>query len=567
MIHSYFTPLAGVALGLLVNPLAAQDTFNPVPQSVVDTIGYLLPEKSNAGAAFLSESYSPNLVISELANVEVTFLWEGAGYRNSLGWFTYADNPDGSVEILSSSLLIPDASFPPQGNTFSGDTFFLKNPDGTQRLFEPGEKVAFFLVADGWNMEPLIQGWDAENPQIPSSEPAENLGFGRGCFTTLNKLNPENLYGAAEEARHLAMIWMPAVSGFMGGEPYLLCGFEDILRTANSDNDFNDLVFVVSASPIEALDETEAFSFEPGDPDGDGIEGVDDHYPSDTSRSFRLRIPSSGFRVAGFEDRYPWIGDADYNDAVVAWYVEQVTDSQGRVKDLCMTAHLVARGATYDHRLGLRLGGLPSWATGNYQVERFTSGDPGDYQLEQQGSLQSLIQSQDKRVTLFESTTVALPPPIGNLLTNTYTGSIDRPAASVRVRYSFEQPIAAAYLGAAPYDLFLSIVHDDELWDVHFPGKPGFSERPGYLPDESGPDSFLDDQGNPWAVEIPMDWRFPLEQVAIWNGYPQFLTWASSEGAEAANWYQYPTSLGGLLSEPLFEYVPERDWSLSLPVP
>lgn len=50
------------------------------------------------------------------------------------------------------------------------------------------------------------------------------------------------------------MIWMPAVAGFMGGEPYLVCGSEDILRTANSDNDFNDLVFVVSASPIDALD-------------------------------------------------------------------------------------------------------------------------------------------------------------------------------------------------------------------------------------------------------------------------------------------------------------------------
>ncbi|MHC4894012.1 MAG: hypothetical protein ACYTFV_11765 [Planctomycetota bacterium] len=54
MIHSNLTPLACVAFGLLANPLAAQDTFNPVPQSVVDTIGYLLPEKSNAGAAFLS---------------------------------------------------------------------------------------------------------------------------------------------------------------------------------------------------------------------------------------------------------------------------------------------------------------------------------------------------------------------------------------------------------------------------------------------------------------------------------------------------------------------------------
>ncbi len=533
MIYSFDARLSACSLLLMASPLAAQDTFHPVPQSVVDTIGYLLPEQSNAGAAFLSESYSPNLVVSELATVEVTFLWEGAGYRNTLGWFTYADQPDGSVEILSSSLLIPDASFAPQGDTHSGDTFFLKNPDGSQRLFVPGEKIAFFLIADGWNMEPAVHAWDESSPPIPSSDPALNLGFGRGCFTTLNKLNPEQSFGAPEEARHLAMIWMPAVSGFMGGEPYLVCGFEDILRTSHSDNDFNDLVFVVSASPIEALAETEAFTFEPGDSDGDGIQGIDDHYPNDSSRAFRLRIPASGFRVAGFEDRYPWIGDADYNDAVVAWYVEQVTDAQGRVKDLCMTAHLVARGATYDHRLGLRLDGLPSGTTGIYQVERFTSGDPGTHTLEAEGSLTSLFPMEDRRVVLFDSTTEALPPPIGNLLTNTYTGSIDRPAASVRVRFAFEQPIPAGALGPAPYDLFISVVHGDELWDVHFPGKHGFPERPGYLPDESGVDSFLDEQGHPWAVEIPMDWRFPLEQVPIWNAYPDFLDWAASEGAQA----------------------------------
>ena len=72
----------------------AQDSFVSVPSSVTNTIGTILPESSNAGAAYLSQVYSPNLVVSETATVSVTFLWEGAGYRNTLGYFTYRDHPD-----------------------------------------------------------------------------------------------------------------------------------------------------------------------------------------------------------------------------------------------------------------------------------------------------------------------------------------------------------------------------------------------------------------------------------------------------------------------------------------
>lgn len=535
---------------------------------MIESIGALLPEQSNAGAAYLSETYSPNLVISEPANIDVTFLWEGAGYRNTLGWFTYQDLTDGGVEVLHSSLLMPDASFPPQGSSLSGDTFFLKNPDGSQRVFEAGERVAFFLVADGWNKEPLIKNWiDGEMP-LPSSDPAVNATFGRGCFTTLDKLNPEQAENAPSLARHLAMIWMPAVNGFMGGEPYLVCGFEDIKRTHwGCDNDFNDLVFLVSASPIEALDETEAFNFEPGDPDGDLITGANDHFPQDPTRAFVVRVPPTGHRVVGFEDRYPWIGDADYNDAVLAWSAEQITDAQGRIKNIEMTVHLVARGATYEHALGVHLPGLPSGVQGTYSLERVLSGDePMGAELVEK-SIAAFISEDSRRVPLFPSTSLALPPTPGNLLTNTFSGGIDRGAASARFSLAFDVPISPEILGSAPYDLYLSVDHTDGPWDIHFPGYAGFPERPGYLPDETGPGSYLDESGNPWVIEIPQDWRFPLEQVAIWNAYPEFLAWTSSEGQVSAAWYDSPTSQEGFLSAQLFEYLPQQSWSIGNPLP
>ena len=50
-------------------------TFVEIPSSVLTTVGDILPESSNAGAAYVSESYSPNLVVTEACNVFVTFVW------------------------------------------------------------------------------------------------------------------------------------------------------------------------------------------------------------------------------------------------------------------------------------------------------------------------------------------------------------------------------------------------------------------------------------------------------------------------------------------------------------
>lgn len=554
-------------LGLLAGPSAAQDFFVDVPQAVLTTVGDLLPEQSSAGAAFVSGSYSPNLVFDQDATVDVIFVWEGAGYRNTLGWFSFVEETDGSVTVIESNLIIPDASFPPQGSLATGSAYTLRDTFGVARVFTSGERVGFFVVADGWSLEPLVQ--DFVSGSIPSSDPAINAGFGRGCYTSLDKLNPEYQGGASELARHLAMLWLPAEPGFLDDEAFLLSGFEDLRRDSpGCDNDFNDLVFLVDASPIEAIDQTPAFNFSPGDPDGDGVIGISDHYPSDGDRAFLTRMPANSERVVACEDRYPWIGDADFNDLVLAYHIETVSNAAGGITDLLLTLHLVARGATYEHSVGWHLPGLPASTTGSLSIERFLSDDAGTHQVEPVRTIQQLVTQDKRRIPdLFPLTSVALPPPPGNLLTNTYTGKIDRPAASVRVHLRFDQPIAPAVLGTQPYDLYFSIHHGEELWDVHFPGYPGFPERTGYLPDETSPLSFLDDSGNPWMVELATNWQFPMEQVAIWNAYPSFVPWAESEGEEATDWYAQPELGQGLVSEKLLDYVPSRVWNVGLPQP
>ena len=547
---------------LLLAACPPQDSYLNVPSSLMNEIGQVLPERSNAGAGFVTDTYSPNIIVSAPATLQVVFLWEGAGYRNSLGYFTYEELPDGSVTILDSDLLIADASFPSAGNAQTGDVYDLRAPDGTPRVFQSGERVGFFVVADGWNREPRIRNWSSETTGIPSTDFAENATTGRGCYTTLNSLNPERATGAVDASRHVAMLWFPPVPGFLGDTPFLVTGFEDLDRRTNSDDDFNDLVFLVTGTPIESIETTQAFNYEPGDPDNDGVSGTADHFPDDPERAFVTRWPASGVTAYSLEDQYPGLGDADFNDAVIGTSFEIVSNADGDVKDVMVTGHLVARGAGYDHAVGLHLPGIPLETTGVLEIERVLSGDEPMTLPVESRALSSVIQ-EGRRFDLFESTRNALPPIAGATFTNTQFEGIDRPAASARARLTFDQAIDPVQLGPPPFDIYFAVLHGEERWDVHLPGVQGFADRPAHLPVESGELAFVR-EGRPWMIEVPTSWRFPREQVRIWEAYPRYNEWANSGGTLRRDWYRHPSSSPSRLGLEFADYVPNREWSLLL---
>ncbi len=542
------------------------DDFTGVPDEVLDLVGEILPEYSNAGASYVSSAYSPNLIISADATVEVIFVHEGAGYRNSFGWFSYTEGVDG-ITITDADLIWEDASFPSAGTMDTGDTATLLDDLGDPRVFTDGERVGFFVVANGWNQESEVRNWDPENPTLPKTTPAANAAVsgGKGCYTSLEKLNPEYDAGDIGLARHLAMIKVDGIAGFLGGEDFILSGFEDLNRNRGSDDDFNDLVFIVNANPLEAIEETDVFVYEEGDPDGDGIEGIDDHFPNDGERAFLQRYPSHGYTVVGFEDLYPNRGDADFNDVGLAYAFEVVTHANGKVKDIVGDFHLITRGAGLDHALGMHFPDMDADAAGTIDIERFLSDD--DETVENLSrSIQSMIANDSRRIAdVFPSTQAALPSQ-NSVFTNTNTNQVEREAASARVKITFDSPVSKSTVGNAPYDLYFGIPSSKGIIDIHFPGYEGFADRPDHLPEETGESSFMDDGGFPWLIEIPTNWAVPLEKVHIETAYPDFETWRTSGGSSKQTWYLNPGS-ANTRSASLADLIPVREWTVNLPSP
>lgn len=238
--------------------------------ALLNEISLALPEKQDVNQEFLNTNYDPNIYLQEDAHVSVTFLDEGAGYRNSLGYFTYDSSTfDGmsfgdidldssghigiselqNVSGINTGMIFNNASeLGGGGSLLAGDTVTLTGADivnvngdqfdmsGGTRL-DAGTNVGFFLLQNAWDGS-QVKGWD-----YTSQDPL--------AMFTLDFLNPENNAFATLEntdtySRHVAM--MNSVSG----DNEVILGFEDLLRPYG-DNDFNDAVFLVRTDPVESL--------------------------------------------------------------------------------------------------------------------------------------------------------------------------------------------------------------------------------------------------------------------------------------------------------------------------
>ncbi|MEM7652353.1 MAG: DUF4114 domain-containing protein [Pseudomonadota bacterium] len=248
-------------------------TFQAVSPDIVSRVNEALPESRAVGAAFLNPSYDPNLVINQNANIYTTFVDEGAGYKNSLGWFSYTDqvfqsmtqgdidtdsdgvvslNEISSVSGVDTGWIFTNSSKQGAGGSLNtGDTVTLGGDSG----FVAGTRLGFFLAQDAWN------GSDIRATGGTGSE--------RQVFYSLDFLNPENSASAAfdgtdvvDSSRHVAMMY----SG--DDQSQIILGFEDLNRTdrtANhwniaSDEDFNDAVFILSSNPVEAIQDTQIYT-------------------------------------------------------------------------------------------------------------------------------------------------------------------------------------------------------------------------------------------------------------------------------------------------------------------
>lgn len=170
-------------------------------------------------------TYNPRLIsdtvpetIQANCNIDVwvSFVYEGASYRNVLGFYTYTGATPASAPANNQvRLIFPNASRSGDGGELNaGDKVYLGN-------FPSGTKIAFVLYSNGWN----------------GSAPT----VGNGAIWSVSAWN--TAVADPAKRKHMVMVTDSVTNR-------IVLGFEDIRRDLGGDQDFNDCLFYVTTNPI-----------------------------------------------------------------------------------------------------------------------------------------------------------------------------------------------------------------------------------------------------------------------------------------------------------------------------
>jgi len=479
-----------------------------ISSEMLDFINNSLPESKSltqSHPAYLKNNINTDLDITEKSEVWVTFVHEGAGYKNSLCFYKYKTSspPKTMDDIDTSYVVFPNASFSNSGGgLYSGDKVKLG-------VFEAGISIGFVCVSNGWNGSSVGDGYW----QLFSEK-------------SLNNISNSSL------SQHTVMLFDEVNEQF-----YFGC--EDIQRDNSScDNDFNDVVFYAKSNPVEAISTENVPLADDGlDSDKDGVSDIFDAFPKNKDLAYKNLLPADGnFGTLAFEDSWPGKGDYDFNDLVMGYQFEQWTDADNKVREMKCKLVVRAIGANYYHGFGFQLNNASSdikYVKGSSLTDKIVSLDGNG------------VEEGQKRATIiaFDNDYKFVNRARGQILNTVITQGFTVPD-TLSLHIVFGNAVAQKELGVAPFNPFI-FINGDRGKEVHLPG---------YAPTEKADKSYFgtyhddtDPSKNkyyktltnlPYALNIPETFDYPIEGVPINKAYTKFANWAQSGGNAFKDWYK-----------------------------
>jgi hypothetical protein len=469
-----------------------------IPANLLTDIKNTLPERISVFTnhpSLIRENVSTKII--KTSNVYVTFVHEGAQYRNSMGYFCYqTNNPPQSDTSITPILLFPDASYKNDytfgssnaGCLVSGNKIQLKyrDPFGIMwDTFPAGVSIGWVMVSNGFDPNASI-GLSTINKDI---------------FYSLSQFNPET---NASQKQHCILLYDEQTQ-------LSVIGFEDMKYNSGSDHDFNDILFYASANPITA------------------IEPPAEHVIPASAPVFDT-INYHG--TVAYEDLWPYKGDYDMNDMVIDYNINQIIDTNNRVTASYGTYKLVYMGAKLFNGFGFQLG-IDDSRVSNFSLSPSTD-------------VSSLITKNANGLEAEQNLATAI------LFTNA-TDIITRSESSrtYSFRFDFNEPITNTLL-IPPYNPFIMVnsgketnpVRNHELHLPYFAPTAKMNTKLFGIGSEKSDISqkiyYVSDEKFPFAIHIPTSYVVPTEMTRIDIFYPKFNAWVQSDGKTNTDWYLYP---------------------------
>jgi LruC domain-containing protein len=473
-------------------PLYLMPSNDPISSTFLADVNASLPEYKPVptnNPQYLSANVERNLILKEQCDVWVTFVHEGAGYKNSLFYFVYNINnkPTTVAQVDSFITIFPNASYSGSGGGLvSGNKVYLGR-------FGADTAIGFALAANGWN----------------GTTPTAGVGF----FTSIKSMNPESNPDLKE---HVVLLYDNPTQRF-------LIGFEDQNRN-NSDQDFNDAIIYATANPVKAVDVTNLLPTTPSkDADDDGVNDDYDEYPNDPARAFNVYYPSqAGMASVAFEDLWPSKGDYDLNDVVVDYNYHAVTNGSNQIVDLNAKYKLRAAGGTFQNGFSVIL---------PFQRANMTLKEGSTILGIESGTLEGILNVFSNSKNLISTY-------------NTLPGKAYIETDTLYAKISLTNPVEAA-LGVFNPFIYINETGKGRGYEVHLPGKVPSSlvnnAVLGTSADATNPAAgvyYKTATGLPFAISIPEKFDYPYEREQIILAHLKFAQWVQSGGSQFADWYK-----------------------------
>lgn len=489
------------------------------PSDVVDAsfladINAALPEYKPVPTwhpQYLAANTQANLVFQQISQVWVTFVHEGAGYKNVLCYYKYNVNnpPATAADIDSLHAIFPNTSYVNSGGGLvSGNKVEI----GT---FLPGEAVGWAIIANGYNGSAITSGL--------------------GIFYSDENLNPET---SASLKKHCVML-----NDVNRGK--FLLSFEDINRqNSGCDNDFNDAIFYVTANPIQSIVAANIPlpAYTTLDADGDGVTDDFDDYPQDPLLAFNNYYPAQNtVGTLAFEDLWPSRGDYDFNDLVIDYNFNPVTNAQNQVVQIKGTITTKAIGASYHNGFGIQLPISPSL------ISSVTGTDVRGTMIVKNSNGTEAGQSK-ATIILYDDAYTQLPWPGGGTGVNTTMGAPFVQPKTLNLVINLTTPVSATTLGLPPYNAFI-FTNKNRANEVHLINQPPTDLANlallGTQHDNSNAATgryYVTNKNLPFAIDVAGPFEYPVEKKVITSAHLMFYQWGVSGGLQYRDWYKAQAS-------------------------
>jgi LruC domain-containing protein len=445
------------------------------------------------------------------ASVYVTFIHESAGFKNVLGFYTYDLNtpPTSANDISNITIIFPNSSFSGSGGGLqTGDKVKI----GT---FPANTGIGWVFIADGWVGGAVTDG--------------------HYYYYSNKDFNHET---APDLKQHSLLIQDP-------GRKLMILSFEDLDRENKDiyhcDQDFNDCMFIVSTdnnpciiSDLPVIKYSSTYT----DTDKDGIPDIFDDYPNDPEYAFNNYYPCNElYGSLAFEDLWPGKGDYDFNDLVINYNFNQITNSDNHIVRIDGIFKVMAQGADLHNGFGFELpinvteiqsvGGMKI----NHTYLNF--------------NLNGTESGHTKAVIIpFDDTYDILPHPGLGIGTNTSPGAPYVNPNTVTVSVKLNNALNYSDLGSPPYNPFI-IINKNRGYEVHLPDYAPtalFNTKLfGTFEDDSDPNVgryYKTEKHYPWAINIMDEFDYPIEKREVTAAYLKFAEWAESGGVLFQDWYE-----------------------------